>query len=377
MFLRLAPRARWAFPRRKGEPAGTFSIEEEIQGTSSCGGHPVIPFGVDEWVGDGGLALDCAGGWLGRSIAWMVWQFSGRFGSGMGCGGLRCAGFDLGCGRGIDWRWIDWRGFFGGLPLSLAEPLRGIDVCPWDGGGDGCGWGWGEAAVGDESFDGYDHGKRLDLAGHAAAGGFGIESCQLPEAGEDLVAADIQGVQLFGLLLRQLFLDSGAVLAHIRADAGLALGVGGGAGIEPDGFGGAAIIHGSGKNQVSKGHFLIGDGIGDVVFGHGCLFLRWLKVGLVGVGVSLERGSGAAAAGGGSIQLMRERGARGRSAVRVFLYAFVTVLEVANFGQGSGVTPDSGKAILCSRGRPVLRQEPDRLRQRELPPPADIVCSQR
>ena len=46
----------------------------------------------------------------------------------------------------------------------------------------------------------------------------------------------------------------------------------------------------------------------------------------------------------------------------------MTGLEVANFGQGSGVTPDSGKAILCSRGRPVLRQEPDRLRQRELPP---------
>ena len=104
MFLPLTPRARWAFPGGKGEPAGTFSIEEEIEGVSSCGGHPVIPFRVDEGVGHnglalGGLALDCAGGWLGRSIAWMVWQFSGRFGSGVGCGGLRCGGFDLWGGR--------------------------------------------------------------------------------------------------------------------------------------------------------------------------------------------------------------------------------------------------------------------------------------
>ncbi len=294
-----------------------------------------------------------------------------------GAGGCDVPGSTSGAGVGSTGSGSTGAGFFGGLPLSLAEPLGGIDVCPWDGRGDGCGWGRGEAAVGDESFDGYDHGKRLDLAGHAAAGGFGIESCQLPEAGEDLVAADVQRVQLFGLLLRQLFLDSGAVLAHVRADAGLALGVGGGAGIEPDGFGGAAIIHGSGKNQVSKGHFLIGDGIGDVVFGHGCLFLRWLKVAWVGGRGGFFAARFVCCCCEGRQHATCESGGTRKSAVRVFLYASVTVLEVANFGQGSGVTPDSGKAILCSRGRPVLRQEPDRLRQRELPPPADIVCSQR
>ena len=116
-------------------------------------------------------------------------------------------------------------------------------------------------------------------------------------------------MQLFGLLLRQFFLDSGAVFAHIRADAGRALDVGGGAGIEPDGFGGAAIIHGSGKDKVSKGHFLIGDGIGDVIFGHGCLFLRWLKVGCGGEGFLLRAWCAAAPRVGG-LQLCESAGTR-------------------------------------------------------------------
>jgi hypothetical protein len=38
--------------------------------------------------------------------------------------------------------------------------------------------------------------------------------------------------------------------------------------IETNGFCGAAVIHGSGKDQVSKGDFLIGDGIADSIFGH-------------------------------------------------------------------------------------------------------------
>ena len=55
-------------------------------------------------------------------------------------------------------------------------------MCSWDWRSGGCGWG--EAAVGYESFDGYDHGKGFDLAGHAAAGVFGIEIGEYPEAGE-------------------------------------------------------------------------------------------------------------------------------------------------------------------------------------------------
>ncbi len=62
-------------------------------------------------------------------------------------------------------------------------------------------------------------------------------------------------------LVHQLFLDGGAVLDHVGADAGLGFGVGGGFGIEAGGFRGTAVSHGSGKDQVSKGDFLIGDGI--------------------------------------------------------------------------------------------------------------------
>jgi len=65
------------------------------------------------------------------------------------------------------------------------------------------------------------------------------------------------------------FSRTAARLVHIGADSGLGFGVGGGFGIETNGFCGAAVIHGSGKDQVSKGDFLIGDGIADSIFGHG------------------------------------------------------------------------------------------------------------
>ncbi len=71
-----------------------------------------------------------------------------------------------------------------------------------------------------------------------------------------------------GFLVHQPFPDGGAVLQHVGADAGFGFGVGGGFGIETNGFCGAAVSHGSGHDQVSKGHFLIGDGIGNSVFGH-------------------------------------------------------------------------------------------------------------
>jgi hypothetical protein len=94
------------------------------------------------------------------------------------------------------------------------------------------------------------------------------KSGQFPEPGQDLVAAKVQLAQPFGFLVHQPFPDGGAVLRHVGADARLGFGVGGGVGIEADGFRGAAVIHGSGKDQVSKGHFLSGDGIGDSILGH-------------------------------------------------------------------------------------------------------------
>src|SRR5258708_40319761 len=72
----------------------------------------------------------------------------------------------------------------------------------------------------------------------------------------------------FGFLIHQPFPDGGAVFAHVGADAGLGFGIGGGVGIETDRFCGAAVIHGSRPDQVSKGDFLMGGGIADRIFWH-------------------------------------------------------------------------------------------------------------
>jgi hypothetical protein len=109
-------------------------------------------------------------------------------------------------------------------------------------------FGWAEAAVGNQPFDGYDHGKGLDLAGEDAPGYFVAEIGQFPEPGEDLVATKVELAQPFGFLIHQLFSDSSAVLAHVGADAGLGFRVGGGVGIEAGCFGGATVVHGSGKD---------------------------------------------------------------------------------------------------------------------------------
>ena len=122
--------------------------------------------------------------------------------------------------------------------------------------------------VGNQAFDGYDHGKSLDLAGDDTSGHFVAKIGQFPEPGQDLVATKVQLAQPLGFLVHQPFPDGGAVLDHVGADAGFGFGVGSGVGIETDGCCGTAVIHGSGKDQVSKGHFLIGDGIADSIFGH-------------------------------------------------------------------------------------------------------------
>jgi hypothetical protein len=77
-------------------------------------------------------------------------------------------------------------------------------------------------------------------------------------------------------------------------------------GVETDGFCGAAVTHGSGQDQVSKGHFLVGDGIGDWVFRHReSSFLGLLEI---GDGICLLRSLS-----------HRERAAAGRlSLVRLF-----------------------------------------------------------
>ena len=126
----------------------------------------------------------------------------------------------------------------------------------------------GEATVRYQAFDRYDHRKGLDLSGDDASGHFVAKGGQFPEPGQDLVATKVQLAQSVGFLVHQPFADGGAVLDHVGADAGLGFGVGGSFGVKTNGFCGAAVSHGSGQDQVSKGHFLIGDGIGDSIFGH-------------------------------------------------------------------------------------------------------------
>jgi hypothetical protein len=60
----------------------------------------------------------------------------------------------------------------------------------------------------------------------------------------------------------------------------LGFGIGGGFGVETHGFRGTAVIHGSGKDQVSEGDFLIGDD--DSIFGHrsSCSSVCWSLQGI-------------------------------------------------------------------------------------------------
>jgi hypothetical protein len=74
-------------------------------------------------------------------------------------------------------------------------------------------------------------------------------------------------------LLHEVFVHGGPVLEHVGADPGFGFGVGGGVGVETDGFGGTAVGHGSRENHVGKGYFLIGDEVAHWIFGH-----KWLRL---------------------------------------------------------------------------------------------------
>ena len=82
-----------------------------------------------------------------------------------------------------------------------------------------------------------------------------------------LIGADLLVLMFYGPPLH-----GGAVLEHVGADPGLGFGVGGGVGVEADGFGGTTVGHGSREDQTGKGYFLIGDGVDDFIFGH-----SWLR----------------------------------------------------------------------------------------------------
>ena len=148
----------------------------------------------------------------------------------------------------------------GGVPLLLAKPGGGIDfrINRWRGG-----FVLGRAgaaiciSIRDQTFDGDDHGEGLDLGGHAVSSHVGVQVGDCPEAGQDSLAAQVQAAPLVRFLLQETIVHGGPVLEHVGADPGFGFGVGGGVGVETDGFRGLTVGHSSRENQVGKGYFLV------------------------------------------------------------------------------------------------------------------------
>ena len=115
---------------------------------------------------------------------------SRRAGSGFGLGEARVV-FFLGNCRA-------WLGV-GGFPLLPAKPGGGIDFRV---GGRRGGFflGGAGATIRDQALHGNDHREGLDLAGNAAAGHFGAQVGDFPEAGQDLFAAQVQSTLSLGFL---------------------------------------------------------------------------------------------------------------------------------------------------------------------------------
>jgi hypothetical protein len=127
-------------------------------------------------------------------------------------------------------------------------------------------------AIRDQAFDGHDQGEGLDLGGHAVASHFGVEVGNVPETGQDSVAAHVEPAEFLGILLDNLLLYGGAMLKHPGADTRLGFGVGGGVGVEADGIRGLTVGRGSREDQAGESYFLVSDEVVDVIFRH-----RWLR----------------------------------------------------------------------------------------------------
>jgi hypothetical protein len=227
-----------SLPEGPGVGSSGLCRSEDAAGRSV--GHPTSVFGIDR----AGLVLVRVGG----SGLWV--EHLGRDG--------------LGFAAGNDIAWLQASGF---LLLLLATPFGDVDLWLRE---RGCGLvlGLGMAAVGDQAFDGYDHGHGFNLAGDAAPGGFRAQIGQFPEPGQGLVATQVAPAQGFDFLVYELCRDGGAVFFHVGADARFGFGVGRGVGVKTGCFRGFAVSHGSGHEVVRKLYLLIGDEIVDYVFGH-------------------------------------------------------------------------------------------------------------
>jgi hypothetical protein len=123
-------------------------------------------------------------------------------------------------------------------------------------------------AIGDQAFDGDDHGEGLDLGGHAVTGSFRVHVGNIPETGQDLVAAHVEPAEFLGILLDEVLLNGGTMFKHVGADTRLGFGVGGGIRVETEGFCGLTVGHGSREDQAGKRYFLVCDEVADIIFRH-------------------------------------------------------------------------------------------------------------
>jgi hypothetical protein len=102
------------------------------------------------------------------------------------------------------------------------------------------------------------------VAGNAAAGHFGAQVGDFPEAGQDLFAPRFSR-RSPSVLARRAVAARRHGARSCSADTGLGFGVGGGVGVEAHGLGGTTIGHGSKEDQAGKSYFLIGDEVADFI----------------------------------------------------------------------------------------------------------------
>src|ERR1700722_3348777 len=153
----------------KGQPKGVDCVENGFEGEVGCGGNGVQLYGVDEGIGNAEL-----GPVQRRRRMRCIFRAGAMVAGGSGF-------------RGNGIAWVFPRGLF----LLFAEPLSAVGLRVERRGR----WlrsGWGGDAAGNQSFDGYDQGNGLDLAGDVAPGYFVAERGEFPEPGEDLVATKVE-----------------------------------------------------------------------------------------------------------------------------------------------------------------------------------------
>jgi hypothetical protein len=132
-------------------------------------------------------------------------------------------------------------------------------------------------AIGDQTFDGSDQGKGLELGRGAASGLFEVPVGDFPKACQDAVTGLFEPALFVDVLTDKVLFDRSTMLLHVGPDARFGLCVGGGVRVETGVFGCLTVSHGSGHDQTGEGCFLVCDWIGYLFPWHGCFPLWRLR----------------------------------------------------------------------------------------------------